>query len=438
VVTARAHRKRAELTAKLGGLSREFEIWTEATASGATLERHNSQMRSIVEALRVAVAPTTSEAGTDDDTLLRDWARIEEDLLAVHEIWDWFRAKFALRHVPEFEPYLRMADDFAYACYRPAQEHAAAVPPDGLRAPPLIFLGRVATPYALARGASFAADIHPSALTAGEFRTAVDSLPVPVIGVPWFQLRHLPDALVIGHEVGHQVAHDFQLDATVATLVDDALAAADVDNPRRAAWQGWLPEVFADVWGVLSGGPAFVGALADFVPTGADVTVGTADYPPAGVRVRLAAAVCPGPAADVALDRWRTDFGDSSEFEPDIPIVVSALLAGPYPAFGGAALTGVLSFGTRHNRVESHAEALLHGDPLDIGIDVRTLLPAAALAFARDPDSYAARNAHERVVAHARRIESRGLRAAPPETRSELHNRAAGATLAGLLAARRR
>ena len=452
LATSRAERKRAELRSKLAGLQDELAAWTAATGGpGAALPRHHSQVEAVVRSLRVtlgAVLPAADTDQTDDATLLRTWAQTEEDLLAVHEIWDYFRQKLALRYVPAFEPYLRMADDFAYACYLPAQQHGAGhgVAAEQLRAPPLVFLGRVATPYALARGASYAAEVNPAVLTAAEILDAVARLPIPVVGVPWFQLRHLPDALVIGHEVGHHVANDFRLEGTAAALVDAALLDRQAPADRRASWQGWLPEVFADVYGVLAAGPAYLCALADFVPTGPHAAAGSAGYPPAGTRVRLAAAASlattpPGTPTDVeqgVLERWRADFADeeTSAYHDDAPAVAAAVLGGPYPELGGAALTEVLTFADRRTRADVHARALLQHQALDPGIDVRVLLAATALAFAADPTGYEANQATSRVLAHAQRIEARGLRATTPTTRRPAADHTAGEALAALLATR--
>ena len=82
-------------------------------------------------------------------------------------------------------------------------------------------------------------------------RALAQRLPVPVVGVPWFQLYHLPDALVIGHEVGHLVERDTGLTATIQELVERAVTEARMDPGCVAAWRGWAAEAFADVYGTL-------------------------------------------------------------------------------------------------------------------------------------------------------------------------------------------
>ena len=72
---------------------------------------------------------------------------------------------------------------------------------------------------------------------------------------------HLPMAVVVAHEVGHAVEHDFWLEAALTA----AFAALAVPDERKVAWSAWREELFADAYGVLCCGPAYVQALMDFL-----------------------------------------------------------------------------------------------------------------------------------------------------------------------------
>ena len=134
----------------------------------------------------------------------------------------------------------------------------------------------MAAPFAIPRGSSYAHQLSPGVMNSAQLAEAVRCLPIPVVAVPWFQLRHLPDALVLAHEVGHHVEDDFGLTPTLRGLAGAALAKAPGEHRQR--WDGWLGEVFADVYGALCAGLAFGQALADFAATGPEDAVATAEY----------------------------------------------------------------------------------------------------------------------------------------------------------------
>ncbi len=245
-----------------------------------------------------------------------------------------------------------------------------------------------------------------------ELRGAVEGLPIPLIEVLWFQLRHLPDALVLAHEVGHHVEDDFGPTPTLHKLTHAALTSVPVSRQRQ--WQGWLGEVSADVYGTLAAGPAFGQTLADFAASGRVATAGTAEYPPARLRIRVVAEALgqqSSAARDDLLARWSADFpGEpASSFDEDAALLVRSLIAGPYPEFGRVGLTSVIGFSFWSATAADTATALLKNAELSTGIDVRCLLAAAGLAFVKNPKGYQDIDATDAVLAHAQRIAAKGL-----------------------------
>ena len=442
----RAARKRAELRAKLAGLEDEFADWRRVSSLGAPLEKNNSQIRALLEALAVPVETLRHRIEDETDDLSATWARAERMLLSCHEIWDFFRQKFCLRRVDFFLPYLTLADEFAWACYRPAQKLGAGdhnVDPDDVREPPLAFLTEVSTPYALPRGSSYAREVGSAIPANDAFRQIVDRLPVPVVGVPWFQLRHLPDALLVGHEVGHLVETDLRLTATLEAVLGDALAAVGASSEHRRLWYGWLGEVFADLYGVLCTGPAFGHALVDFAATGPIAFRGSPTYPPLWLRVRLVAeAMVRADASDHRdglLAHWDTQYagGPPGDGDPvlasEAVAVAAALLTGPYPQFRDGPLTSVLDYPSWYRAAEQTATALLRGSRLSPGIDIRCLLAAAGIAFSRAPERYLAQDATRAVLRHAREIGTKGVRGAGETPGGSGRHRRAGDELLAAL-----
>ena len=437
-MTGRAERKQAELRAKLAGLDDEFTTWLEASQRDRSLEKHHTQIRAIIGSLKGPVEHLRGRI--EDPRHLDQWTQTERELLRIHEVWDFFRQKLALRDVPVFRPYLDLADEFTWACYEQAQRlgrTSGNLPPDGMREPPLTFLGPAAAPFAIPRGSSYAQQVSRGIMDSAQLAQAVRCLPIPIVGVPWFQLRHLPDALVLAHEVGHHVEDDFGLTPTLIELADTALADAPGEHRRR--WSGWLGEVFADVYGALCGGLAFGQALADFAMTGPGAAAGTADYPPLSTRVRVVAEALARPEAterrDAMLARWADDFPDErqSAYDDEAAAVVRSLIDGPYPQFGPVPLTKVVDAASWEVAAGQTANALLRGSQLSPAIDVRVLLAAAGLAFARNPPAYREQDATQAVLIHAHAIETRGLRASRRAVTRPERDRAAGRSLLDLV-----
>ena len=438
-MTSRDDRKRFELQAKLAGLEEELATWLRLSEKGQPLETHHSQIRAVNRSLRTPVEDLQNRIATSAGLVA--WTSAEHELLRIHAVWDLYRQKFALRDVPVFRPYLDLADDFTWACYQPAQLLGAGphnVPLERVREPPLTFLGPVAAPFAIQRGSSYATDARRTVMSDAELRGAVERLPIPLIEVPWFQLRHLPDALVLAHEVGHHVEDDFGLTPTLHQLTQAALARVPVSRQRQ--WQGWLGEVFADVYGTLAAGPAFGQTLADFAASGPVATAGTAEYPPVRLRIRVVAEVLgqqSSAARDHLLARWSADFPDesASSFDEDAALLARSLIAGPYPEFGCVGLTSVIGFSSWSATAADTATALLKNAKLSTGIDVRCLLAAAGLAFVKNPKGYQDIGATDAVLAHAQRIAAKGLRATREAGEFAGRDEAAGQSLLALLTA---
>jgi hypothetical protein len=435
-VTGWAGRKSAELSAKLKGLTQELEQWKELSKPHAELEKHHTQIRRLATQIET-VTPEIQARIDQADDIQETWAQTESMVLELHRIWDFFRNKLALRQVGVFARYLALADDFAWECYRPAQEKGTGdhnVALAEVREPPLVFLSGITTPFAISRNSSYEREIADERIRA--FRELVVRLPVPVLGVPWFQLRHLPDALVIAHEVGHIVEDDFRLTSTLSQLLNEALTSANATG-RGAEWEGWLGETFADIYGTLAGGPAFAQALADFAAVSISPVSNLKDYPPVDIRVRIVLRALhesgfPTQAQELR-QRWESHAPHVDTVDSELPAVVAALLDGPYPEFGGAALREVINFGQLQAAAHAGAGDLLARVTPEAR-DIRALLAAAGEAFATDPGGYTTRDTTERVLNHAATIRQSGIRAATAEPKVQDHDRATAAQLLAYLA----
>jgi hypothetical protein len=344
--------RRSELNARLAGIVTELDYWKQQTQPGARFERHWSQVQRLAIVVGAPINALKRElAEMDDDVdLLAQAEQLEKNVLALHSIWEVFRGKLLLREDDLLKTVLPAFDDLAWACYQPAMICFAHV----RKEPPLLYFTTLWSPFAQSRDTSFQNEVRASggALIQDEFLAILKSLPVPLIGLPWYHAAHIPGAIVISHEVGHIVERDFAL----TPAIQSALAGASLAEP--AAWSCWASEVFADIYGCLGMGPAFVGAMMDLLASGLAVVHEekpnpNGKYPTRSMRVSLMLQVLQAIALDDEAQRldatWQATYGPRlipTGYEADIPKVVASLLRGPYRAINGTtiALNDVLNF----------------------------------------------------------------------------------------------
>lgn len=356
-----AQRHEASLRYEHDALTADFKRWRNLTSRDDKVQKHFTQTRRITELLEellAAAAAATPAAAPDPDAqneaaLNRAEAR-GQTLLFAQRTWAYFKSKFSLRYIDELRPMLKCADEFAWACYRPAWERArqaGKIDEGDLKEPPLIYLTGNESPVVQVREGRYA----PEGIGAQDARTYSEllALPIPVIGLPWAQVSRLSLAVTLAHEVGHAVDEDF----AVGAALDEAIRnLTTVPDARKSAWLAWRRELFADAWGVLCAGPAHLIALSDYlVTTPAEVKAERANparwgiYPPRLLRIffntqLLAAAGL----ADVGVwQEWQAAYPihgmmDFDDFAADAPHVASALLRTPVPAFGAVAPADVI------------------------------------------------------------------------------------------------
>jgi hypothetical protein len=418
---ALARRKLAELHAKLDGIALEFDRWRADAERGRPLRKHQKQICRLTDQLRgVAddVGQRVAALSLDDDDVLIKSRELQTRMLEVHRLWDYFRSKLNLRYVDWISGYLATADEFAWACYEPAEKATGkrALP----RCAPLVFLTGEFSPFTYARGASFEVEDLPNTVDSDAFRSFVAAMPIPVVGVPWYQVALLPDAVIIAHEVGHDVERDFELTATIRSQLEVGIAGL-ADERDRFAWESWIGEVWADVYGVLAAGPAFVSAMTDLlvgdprlITLDARAPSPFSDHPPASLRVeimtRTLAATGFQAEADRQRDAWSETFGasDGSPVFAAAQPVVDALLTGSFPEFGGRTLREVLSFSARQQEFAVGVKGRALADVVPQTADIRCLVAGARLAFDADPVRYGEKDEHragaqQRILEQAQR-----------------------------------
>jgi len=435
-----AFRKKREICRKIGALADEFDLWLKRSMPKADLEKHHTQIRAITTHLdqwnRQVLKILRENLTSDSEQFLASIQNAERLMLSEHRIWEFFRSKLAQRNEPEFSRYLKVADEFAWACYKTVQETVYPDPVHALRKePPLVFFNGGTSPFSISRGKTFEPeDVPGEALSEREIEI-VNKLPIPVVGIPWNQIKHLPDALVIGHEVGHIIEDDFGLTERLRTLLGEAITGAQAE-PRSLAWEAWLGEVFADIYGCLSAGPAFAGTLIDFLARNfEDISFEHKQesnwglYPTTYLRGRIILETLNQlgfvkEASDYEA-LWKT-FSSAMDpgFSKDVPAIVRKLLNGKLIKSAGSAvedksLTDVFSFEIEKQNEVVKTVGELRADMAPVSEDPRVLIASVRAAYENDPKEFLRKNYAETVLDRFKDVILPGIRAGEMELTAE-------------------
>jgi hypothetical protein len=419
-----AVRKAQGIEQKLAALDAEFQLWLDLTEANRAFEKHHTQVRALTGHLKGLRSKTRQRFETaKQNDFLAQAQNLESLILGIRRVWEFFRSKLIQRHDEEMRPFLQLADELAWTCYKPVIDIAGLT---ARREPPLVFLNGGLSPYAISRDETFAAEAVPGEALAGRtWDTILQRLPIPVIGVPWDQTAHIPDLPVIAHETGHVVEEDFGLHDTVTSNIDAMLKGAP-GAAHAGHWKAWSKEVFADLWGCLTSGPAFVHSLMDFLALSRQVVDGEVateqgKYPTAHLRIQLCLEALKTLGFDAEIPAiqtaWTAEFkaGAMPDFEKDTPAIVSAIYASDFeiggkrwrlPQIPGLRFQ-VADWGYAQDAVKEQKSEKV----LDSATNAVLLVAAARFSFDEDPAQYRAGNYGRAFTDHIPNIVAPGVRA---------------------------
>lgn len=409
---------RATLGGKLASLDEEIAAWRgivdpppggqQPDPEHDPFTRHQSQvlrLAAFFEGVGAALAAEIAALG--EDASFETARAISKKILQGHALWSYFRDKLLFRYSRHLQSCLLVADELGWACIKAllaARQEAAGSAVS--KVPPLIYLGPSLSPFVFPREWSLSGQILDVSdeIFAGLIRQA----PFSVVSLPYYQTRHLPEILVLAHEMGHVADFDLglstALDAALESIPDSAVPAA-----HKEIWRRCRVEAFADVFGAAAGRAAFCRTMASFLADDPQkiaserIDLGKRSkylYPTAYLRVLLTLEVLRG--KDGALPEearkvetsWRATYGSvhhHQEYEADLPAIVAAFLDNPLAELNGKTLRSLAGLpASADAEAAKIAQKMLdHRYPPDAKKDPRILAAAAALAFYRDPQRYA-------------------------------------------------
>jgi hypothetical protein len=374
---------------------RTFQRGEFGTAAAAPTAGHLDAVNQLIESLRCEMlklskhVTTAARAATSEPTaarlhtLLGYKERAHDSVRAIEKIWDFYFELFGQRQT-RFADWLLSCDRIALDCYQYAYLNvgiAKSVP----QPPPFCYMRTGFSP------ATFRRRIPLRAL-------GLRLNPFPLIQLPYHRLVNPWTLGAILHEVSHNVQNDLDLAQVVPHRIAETLLRAGHGRFVATTWARWNRELFADVCGLLYGGPGVIPSLMDVIGRGAD-TVGAFDprgphptpYLRAFISIELLRRM--GFTEEAARYRrmWLVLYPNPRRgtiprpmldtFEAANRAVVDAVCYQPYRELGNKTLAQVLRFERKEQEmIEEAARRLAAGTDPGI-VPERFLIGAARFAF---------------------------------------------------------
>lgn len=306
-----------------------------------------------------------------------DWVK------GIEKIWDFYFELFGQRQ-SRFGLWLLSTDRIALDCYQVAylgigKEKSVPAPP------PFCYMRTGFGPATYKRGIKLR-------------QLGRQYNPFPLIQLPYHRMVNPWTLGAVLHEVSHNTQSDLGLTRAVPLAIARALLRAGLGRDVTRVWVRWNRETFADLCGLLLGGPCIVASLMDVVGRSPQVTY---HFDPNGVhptpylRVLISVELLRRMGFQAEAERyaraWTTLYpGPPKGTFPKeilmtapraIALVVDALCYRPFAEIGNKTLAEVYRFGQKEQRmIEECAHRLAAGTDPGI-VPERFLIGAARYAL---------------------------------------------------------
>ncbi len=359
---------------------RPFDKAEFGTDDAAPSEGHIEAVNEMISKLRTALEEHTKEvtdlaaASAEKPTtatlqqLVKHKNHSHDWVLAIERIWDFYFELFGQRQSFPYANWLLSCDRIALDCYQAAYLGVGRFKP--IPAPP---------PFSYMR-----TGFSPATFRRGIPLRRLGHLlnPFPLIQLPYHRLVNPWTLGATLHELSHNLQTDLGLSRVVPKNIARVLLRSGSSPFVASAWTQWNRELFADVSGLLLGGPAFVPSLMDVVGRSVRATL---NFTPGAVHPTpyLRPYIClellrrMGFAREAEEYRrvWQTAYPNPragnipaeilGTFKKANRLVVDAVCFQPYEELGNRSLAQVLRFGAKEQQIiEQAAERLARGtDP---------------------------------------------------------------------------
>src|SRR5580692_2102350 len=293
--------------------------------------------------------------------MVRRKARAHHWVRGIEKIWDFYFETFGQRQT-RYAKWLLSCDRIALDCYRAAYlglGTARSIPAP----PPFSYMATGFAPATFRRGVPLK-------------RLGRQLNPFPLIQLPYHRLINPWTLGAVLHETSHNLQNDLGLAKEVPRKVGLSLLRAGASRQVTRTWVRWNREMFADLCGMLLGGPYIAGSLMDILARDPETVV---SYSPTGVhptpylRMLINTELLRRMGFETESRQYRNAWmriypnPHSGNIPPALlksfseacRITVDAMCYQPYRSMGNRSLAKVLNFGSKEQQMIEEASRRL-------------------------------------------------------------------------------
>ena len=379
------------------GALRPFRKAEFGTGAAAPTAGHLQAVNRMISGLRRELIRQTTRVTSSVDVALREPTtrrmqrvvtakeQAHEWVRAVERVWDFYFELFGQRQT-QFADWLLSCDRIALDCYQAVYMGLGTA--KSIPAPP---------PFSYMRTGFSPATFRRSIPLR---RLGQQLNPFPLIELPYHRLVNPWTLGAVLHEVGHNIHSDLGMNKAIPAAIYRRLTETGLPPSVAAVWRRWNRETFADLLGLLLGGPAIVGSLMDVIGRGPDTVVtysGRGPHPTPYIRtfisIELLRRIGFGDHAERYRRMWTRMYPDPRrgniprvvlETMPQaIALVVDTICFRPFRELGNKPFADVVRFGPKEQTmIEEAAGRLAAGNDPGI-VPERFLIGASRFALDR-------------------------------------------------------
>lgn len=374
---------------------RPFRREEFGTTAATPTEGHLQAANELISSLRSGLLRMTKrataavETATTEPTttrlqqVVKTKERAHNWVRAVERIWDFYFELFGQRQ-SHFADWLLSCDRIALDCYQDVYMGlgtAKSIPAP----PPFSYMRTGFSPATFRRGIPLR-------------RLGKQINPFPLIQLPYHRLVNPWTLGAVLHEVSHNLHNDLGLERAIPLNIGRRLSQAGCGRMVASVWMRWNRELFADLSGLLLGGPAVVGSLLDVVGRSPSTVL---TYSPRGVHptpylrtflsIELLRRMEFTEEAEQYRRMWMRLYPNPQagnlppelldQFPQVVARVVDTVCFRPYPQLGNKSLSQVIQFAPKEQQmIEEAARRLATGTDPGV-VPERFLIGAARFAL---------------------------------------------------------